>query len=460
MEFEIMSNALWDSLLQVGLIAVMVLLANIIRRKVAFFRNSLLPTAVLAGFMLLLLKAVGIVNINVSFFEAITYHGIAIGFIALSLRIPPKRENAHRGVGIKSGALIVSSYLVQALIGLIVSIGLAYTFMPELFKAAGILLPMGYGQGPGQANNIGSSYEALGFAGGRSFALAIAAAGYISACVVGVVYLTILEKKNKLVRSDIGRNSDEITIDDYQSDNEIPIAESVDKLSIQIALVLMVYMITFFFTAITTELLATYAPAVGDLLNSLLWGFNFMIGAGFAILIRVILKNLRKKGVMKRQYQNNFLLSRISGLAFDVMIVAGIASIDIGDLKGLWLPFVLMTVLGAAVTLIHIAIASKHIYKDYRYEGMISMYGMMTGTISSGVLLLREVDPNLKTPAANNLVIGSSFAILLAIPVLVFVGLAPNSTTMLFIVIAAILVYLAILLYIIYGYKPKEVSKK
>lgn len=459
MEIAAVNDVLWSSLLQVGLIAVMVLLANIIRRKVTFFRNSLLPTAVLAGFILLLLKVIGIVNIDVDFFEAITYHGIAIGFIALSLRIPPKKESSNKGVGIKSGALIVSSYLVQALIGLLVSVILAYTIMPEFFKAAGVLLPMGYGQGPGQANNIGSSYEALGFTGGRSFALAIAAAGYLSACLVGVAYLTILERRKKLVRSEISRSKNEVTIDDYQSENEIPISESVDKLSIQIALVLMVYVITFFFTAITTELLTTYAPAVGNLLNSLLWGFNFMIGAGFAILIREIMKKLRKTEVMKRQYQNNFLLSRISGLAFDVMIVAGIASIDIGDLKGLWLPFLLMTILGAAGTLVHVSIASKHIYKDYRYEGLISMYGMMTGTISSGVLLLREVDPQLKTPAANNLVIGSSFAILLAIPVLVFVGLAPNSTVMLFSVIGAILVYLVILLYIIYGYKPKEKKK-
>ena len=30
--------------------------------------------------------------------------------------------------------------------------------MPSMFQAAGLLLPMGYGQGPGQANNIGIEY--------------------------------------------------------------------------------------------------------------------------------------------------------------------------------------------------------------------------------------------------------------------------------------------------------------
>ena len=37
---------------------------------------------------------------------------------------------------------------------------------------------------------------------------------------------------------------------------------------------------------------------------------------------------------MTRQYQNNYLLSRISGLAFDLMIVAGIASIELRELTG------------------------------------------------------------------------------------------------------------------------------
>ena len=102
---------------------------------------------------------------------------------------------------IKSGATIVSTYSIQGIVGLIVSIFLAYTFIPDLFKASGLLLPMGFGQGPGQANNIGSSYEKLGFSGGRSFGLAIATTGFIDACIVGVIYLNLGAKKVSLRNS-------------------------------------------------------------------------------------------------------------------------------------------------------------------------------------------------------------------------------------------------------------------
>ena len=74
------------------------------------------------------------------------------------------------------------------------------------------------------------------------------------------------------------------------------------------------------------------------------------------------------------------------------------------------------------------------------------MYGMLTGTISSGVLLLREIDPAFSTPAANNLVTGSSFGIIFGVPVLVLVGMAPKGDLMFYLTFGAVLLYLAVLL--------------
>ena len=86
----------------------------------------------------------------------------------------------------------------------------------------------------------------------------------------------------------------------------------------------------------------------------------------------------------------------------------------------------------------------------------MSMYGMMTGTISSGVLLLRELDPDMKTPAANNLVLGSSFGILLGAPLLILVSLASRSYTMSLVTLALLAVYYVILLLIVNLKKKKK----
>lgn len=451
MDYSAANLQLWNAILQVCLIAIVIIIANVIRRKVGFIKNSLMPTAVIAGFMLLIVKMTKLVNVDVSFMEMLTYHCIAIGFIAMSLRVPEvKDRDTSDRVGLRSGAMIVSSYLIQGIAGLIISIGLAYTFMPNMFKAAGILLPLGFGQGPGQANNTGTTYEVnWGFAGGRSYGLALAAAGYVCACVVGVIILNVLVKKGSIKRIDHEQLSGSVTVDMFQSETEIPVSESIDRTSIQVALILMVYLITYLATKFITGSLSAYLPGVAQLVNSLLWGFNFIVGSAFAFAVRAILDNLKKRKIVTHQYQNNYLLSRISGLAFDIMIVAGIASIEIEDLKDLWIPFILMVIAGAVITYIHLSFLSKKVYKGYYYEGLISMYGMMTGTISSGVLLLREIDPNMKTPAANNLVVGSSFAILFGVPMLVLIGMAPKSVTMLFVSFACFVVYYLILLCVV-----------
>ncbi|HHU23064.1 MAG TPA: sodium:glutamate symporter [Clostridiales bacterium] len=457
MDYSAANTGLWNIVVQLGIIASSILVGNLLRRKVSLIRDSLLPTSALAGFILLILRSIGALKMDAAMLEMTTYHGIALGFIAMSLRVNNKTEgNKGYLVGAKSGAIIVGSYLIQAVFGLIISLGLAYTVMPGLFKAAGILLPMGYGQGPGQANNVGGTYEALGFVGGRSFGLSIAASGYLCACIVGIIALNILIRRGKLKKVAHEDLSGSATVDTFQDEGEIPISESIDKFSIQAALVIIVYLFTYLATKGLTDLFSFLSPALADTINSLLWGFNFIIGSVLAILTRILLQKLRRSKVMTRQYQNNYLLSRISGLAFDLMIVAGIASIELRELTGLWVPFILMSIAGGAVTWFYLVWVCKHVYKGYFYEGLMSMYGMMTGTISSGILLLREIDPNYETPAANNLVVGSSFAIVFGAPMLIFIGLAPKSDLMCFVTLGLCFIYFLILMMFIFNVNRRK----
>ena len=460
MDYSAANLALWNIVVQLGLVAGAILVAFILRQRLAFIRKSLMPIAVLGGFMLLILKYTGLVRLDEALLEMLVYHGIALGFIAMSLRVPAYKSKSDRDLtGLKSGAIIVSTYLVQGVVGLLITLGLSYTLKPDMFRAAGLLLPMGYGQGPGQANNVGSTYEALGFAGGRSFGLSIAAAGYLVACVVGVVILNILARRGKIGSARL-REAEQPDLEYFQSKDEIPVSDSIDKLSVQLALVCLVYVATYLTAKGITAGIAAVAPGVAATVNTLIWGFNFIIGSALAMLLRVLLGKGKKHGVILKQYQNNYLLNRISGFFFDIMIVAGIASINVEDIRGLWLPFLLLAIAGGVVTWFHLRFVCRRVYADYYYEGLISMFGMLTGTISSGVLLLREIDPNLNTPAANNLVIGSSFGIVLGAPVLILVGLAPKSEMLCWTTLGLAAVYMAALVLLIVRLRPKKKQKK
>lgn len=461
MDFSAANTALWNPIIQIGIIAGAILLANTLRRKVRFFRESLMPTAVLAGFLLLLVRSLGLVQMDATFLETLTYHALALGFIAQSLRIPEKQEDDGNLTGLKSGALIVSTYMVQVVLGLAIALLCAFTFQPGFFQASGILLAMGYGQGPGQANNVGSTYEAMGMAGGRSFGLSLAAAGYLCACVIGVLYMNVLSRKGKIRRIQekapvSGSVTDTMV---FESENEIPVAESIDRLSVQAALIGLVYLLTYLFTAGLVWVLETYAPGLARSVSSLLWGFNFIVGSMVAMACRGIIGGLRKAKIMKRQYQNNYLLSRLAGLCFDLMITAGIAGIEISDLTGNWIPFLLMAVLGGLATFVYLKWMCKKLYPKYEYEGFLSMFGMLTGTISSGVLLLREIDPEFKTPASNNLLLGSSFGIAFGFPLLLLVNFAAESTTNVLITMAIASAYALVLILIMFKAKHKPKVK-
>ena len=462
MNYSAANPGVWNFIIQLGMIAGAVLISELLTSKVKIFRGLRMPIGVMAGFIILILKSVGAINVNTDLMEILVYHSIALGFIAMSLRTTKEgQEEKGSLTGPKSGAIIVSTYLVQGIVGLIISLGLAYTIKPDFFKAAGLLLPMGYGQGPGQASNVGNTYEQLGFVNGQSFGLAVAAAGYICACVVGVIMINVLAKKGKIISKRVFTSDDpKISVGDFQDNNEIPVSDSVDKLSVQVALILGVYFLTYLAMWGLTSGISAISEGLAKTVNSLVWGFNFIIASVIALLIKILLKKANQKKIFRRQQQNNYLLSRISGFFFDIMIVAGIASIEIEKLSGLWLPFILLAVAGGIVTWLYLAFICKKVYKNYFYEGLISMYGMLTGTISSGVLLLRELDPEFKTPASNNLVVGSSYGIVFGAPMLILVGLAAQSTIMCFATLGIIIVYFVLLLLFILKAKRKNKSHK
>ena len=292
---------------------------------------------------------------------------------------------------------------------------------------------------------------------GRSVLLTVIGGSRLSLCLYCRCNIYKYPAKKKIIDVQaIHENVEAMTIEDFQSKNEIPVSQSVDRLSIQIAMVVMIYLVTYLVSLGITRLLDLAAPGFSATVSPVIWGFNFIIGALMAMLFRQSFNWFTRIKWMNRQYPNNYLLNRISGFAFDYMIIAGIAAIEIKDLSGLWIPFLIMAVLGGWVTLVYLQWLCKKLYPSYYHEGLLSMYGMLTGTISSGVMLLRELDPNYKTPAANNLLAGSSYGILLGAPLLVLIGMAPKSDLMLLIVFIALIIYMTILILFMLKVQPRR----
>ena len=405
------------------------LLGNVLRKTIPFFRYSLIPTSVLGGIILLVFAGLYRLITGDFFFETaifnysgsekleiITYHALALGFIASAFKTNGGKLNKKRTAEIfNTGVTTVSTYLIQAIFGLGITMVIAL-ILTDFFPAAGVLLPFGYGQGTGQAMNYGNIYEIEhGFDGGKSFGLAIAALGFLSAAIGGVIHLNIMKRRGKLKLST--RQDGSLYTESVDANDEIPLQESIDKMTVQIALIIVAYFVAYLLMFFLGNLL----PGM----RSVIYGFNFLLGVLSATLIKSLLNVLRKKNIIQKKYTNNFLMTRASNFFFDIMVVAGIAVIRLDILKDYWGVLLILGVIGAIITYAYNRIVAKTLFPDYMEEQFLAMYGMLTGTASTGIILLREIDGDFRTPASDNLVYQNFPAIAFGFPMMFLATLAP-----------------------------------
>lgn len=421
----------WGGINLFAVLLASLLLANVFKKSLKPLQASLIPTSVLAGILLLLISFVYKLCSGEEFFdsaffggrgmdnlEVITYHTLALGFIATAFKSSKKQLSKKRLTEVfNTGVTTVSTYLLQGILGLIISLIAWMVMKHNFFQAAGILLPFGYGQGTGQALNYGGIYEAeYGFAGGKSFGLSIAALGFLSASIGGVIYLFIMKKKGRFRA--VALQEAALSAEQIQGENEIPMQESIDKMTIQIALIALAYLLTYLFMTLLGKLL----PGM----RSVVFGFNFLIGVLFAALILALIRLLRRKNIMKKDYINDFLMVRAGNLFFDIMVVSGMAAIRLDVLKNYWVVILIMGAVGLVATFLYNQLVARRLFSDYPEEQFLMMYGMLTGTASTGIILLREIDKDFSTPASDNMVYQNFPAIVFGFPMMLLAAIAPK----------------------------------
>ncbi len=449
----------WGLILLFAILLGSLLAGNFLKKEIPLLTKSLIPTSVIGGAILLIVEAIyrGITGDaffdtelfagnGTAWLEVITYHTLALGFIASTFRSMGGNLTKQRTKEIfNTGVTTVSSYLIQGIVGLAITI-IAAQIISGFFSAAGILLPFGFGQGTGQAMNYGNIYETqYGFEGGKSFGLTVAAIGFLFASFGGVIHLNIMKSKGKL---NLSETKERYNTEQVESENEIPMQESIDKLTVQIALIFVAYVVAY----LLMYLLGLLLPGM----KSTVYGFNFLLGVLAATLVKTVINALKKKSIIKKDYVNNFLMTRTSNFFYDLMVVSGIAAIRLDVLQKYWGILLILGVAGFIVTYVYNRFVAKTLFPEYEEEQFLAMYGMLTGTASTGIILLREVDGDFKTPAADNLVYQNFPAIVFGFPMMLLATFAPTHPAMTLGILVAFFVVMNIILFRAQIFKRKK----
>ncbi len=418
----------WETVINVTILLCALLIGNMLRRDIPFLRKAFVPSALIGGLLVFLLniavKAIfGEELVNRRIMQVLTYHALAVGFIAMTLKIVDKKKVGQGKNAALNGLITGGTYMLQAVVGIFISL-LFYWIGGKLFYDAGVLLPLGFGQGPGNALTWDVIFTADGYlTSNGSLGLTIASIGFIVASVVGVIYINIFRRKGEIVHKEKRFSR---SVSDFETENEIEDSESVDKSSIQFAFVAVSYLLSFGIMFLFKKL--TDITGV-KLFNDVAWGFNFIWGVITATLLKAFIDFLQRKNVVKSRYINNYQMDRISGFAFDIMIIAGVAAIDIEVISDYIWVIVALSAVGTVVTALYVKAMTKLCFKEFRHEAFLVNFGTLTGTASNGMILLREIDPNYETPTSDIFILSQFPAMIAVAPLLLLLKTSASSFT-------------------------------
>jgi len=273
----------------------------------------------------------------------------------------------------------------------------------------------------------------------------VASMGFLSASIGGVIHLNLLKRKGR-INLDKGTG---LTNEQVEDANEVPMQENVDKFTLQVAFIMLAYLVAY----LLMYILGNLVPGM----RSTIYGFNFLLGVLAATLLKTILKFLNKKNIIHRQYTNNFLLTRATNFFFDIMVTASIAAIRMSIIGKYWAVLLVMGLVGLVITYVYVYFVCRKLFPGYVEQQFLAMYGMLTGTASTGIILLREIDGDFKTPVADNLVYQNFPAMVFGFPILLLATMAPTKPYLTLIIVAVFLAAINVLLFrsVLFGKKVK-----
>lgn len=408
--------------LDLALVSGLFLLGVVARRYVGLLQRFLIPSSLIAGFVGLMLgpELFGWVDFSTERMGAYVYHLLALTFISVGLQ---SRNGRTKGA-VAFGFMQIMTFLVQFLLGLAIALLITYFINPDFIPAVGTLLPLGLGMGPGIAYSIGQSWESYGFAGAGSIGLTISAFGFLVAYVTGILVVNrgIRKGQAALVSSEESLSEAVRTgiIKEHPPEGArlTFFVGTIEPLTFHLSLIGGVYLLTY---ALLKGVAMGLVAAGLEREVVTLWSFHFIIANLIAIVVRRVMDALKVSYVVDLG-----LMHRSTGFFADVLIATSIMAISVQVAQAYLGAVMLMCILGTILTFYILRWTSERAFADYHFERFGGIYGEMTGTISSGLALIRVVDPEFRTPVGQDLVLGSGIAFILGFPLLILINLPFN----------------------------------
>ncbi|MFD1065632.1 sodium/glutamate symporter [Oceanobacillus locisalsi] len=383
-----------------GIASILLCAGMIIRSKVSFIKNMLVPASVIAGILGMILMNTNLISAtDAEMFTIIVTQLFTITFISIGLTSNSSKETSAgkqvvRG-SIGLGLLWNLLYALTPVVGVLVILLIGSSFgMDALY---GLLIPFAFTQGPGQAATFGSIFEQqYGIENAAMVGLTFAAVGFIACFLVGVPIAKYGLKRGLSKQFGESKIKDYVKRGYYTKDekrdaigHETVFSGNMDTMTFHFTMVGICYVL-----ALGMAHVVSYIPGIGESLSGMLFIHGMIAG----YFVKMILNRLKLAHLLDNTFQ-----TKITGWSTDYLVVCSFMAVQF-SIIGQWIVPILIE--AVVITLLTIAVVlyfGKRIGGENDFSRTLGLLGAALGTVPSGLALVRIIDPSLRSTTAIEL---------------------------------------------------------
>jgi ESS family glutamate:Na+ symporter len=356
---------------------------------------------------------------------------IVFACLFLGVAVPGPRELWRRaGPQLAYGQVVAWGQYV-------VGVGLFIILLGPVFKVNrmfGGIVPVGFEGGHGTAAGMAKVFSQRGWEAGRDLGLASATAGILSAVIVGMALVNWAARRGYAAKQQRPEDIPEdesigiIPPDRRPEAGRLTVRPAaIGALSLHLAVIGLAIFIGF----VMQQLLVKAGEVSGNKT------FTDISGA-FPLfplcMIGGMLVQLGENWLDVHNVIDPGLTRRIQNCALDFLVVAAIATIRIEVVAAAIVPFLIVVAAAILWNVFCVTSLARRMLPDAWFERAIAEMGQSMGVTATGLLLLRVVDPEYETPAADAFAskqllhepfMGGGLWTATAIPLLATVGATP-----------------------------------
>jgi len=404
-------------------LCVLLLIGHTLRSTFRFLQWLYLPSCVIAGLLgLVILQAAPHMGWTIPASWTLGWKqlpGILINVVFaclfLGVKIPGLTKVwGHAGPQLAYGQVVAWGQYV-------VGIGLVLVLLGPLFGVPdmfGGIIPVGFEGGHGTAGGMKEVFEQYGWQEGGALGLASATMGMVSAIVVGMILVNWATRRGhttvKKSPTECLEDGTIAVIPPEKRPSAGTLTVSADAIeSFSLHLVFVGLAVGFGYAAkwgmewieLTVNADLIRQIAAGEALK------NDRVQTGIYILksfpkfplcmIGGILVQLWSQKFDRNKLLDLGLMRRIQNSSLDFLVIPAIAMIQINLLIPVLTPFLILVGAGIVWNVFCVTFLARRMLPDVWFERSIAEMGQSMGVTSTGLLLLRVVDPDYETPAAD-----------------------------------------------------------